>query len=115
MPPAMQGPFTAATIGFVISKPRSAVRAWTVSSVRKRRSHSVSGARAPDSSGSDSARSPPEQKALSPAPVRMTTRISSSSAISPMASARRQATSGLMALRRSGRLKISVATWPSRS
>src|SRR5688572_17958295 len=59
-------------------------------------------------------RSAPAQK-CPPVPVRIATRTSSSPSIVSQASARRTMTSGLTALRASGRLKVTVAMCPSTS
>ena len=59
-------------------------------------------------------RSAPAEK-LPPAPVTIPTRRASSPSSSSHASASRQSTSGLMALRLSGRFRVMVRTGPSRS
>lgn len=77
-----------------------------------RRSKSSAGARSPVISGSVVARSPPAQKARSPAPVRMATRSCASARKSTKASASRHSMRGVSALRASGRSSVMVATWP---
>src|ERR1700691_2969579 len=59
-------------------------------------------------------RSIPEQKAF-PAPVRITTRTDLSASAALSAATRSSIIGVEMALRLSGRFRVSVATWPSRS
>ena len=102
MPPARQWPLTRAIIGIVV--------------VQAKRSRSANSACGTDGSNWNEPaplpRSAPAQKALSPAPVSTTTRISLSdmACVSPGADALQH---GLfMALRCAGRSMVSHSAWP---
>ena len=102
-PPASAQPLTAPTIGFGIRcMPR--VKPFRPSSTISRMS---SGPASRMIGGMYSFRSAPAQKASSPAPVRMATSTESSSAKSAQAAIIALCTSGLTALRASGRLIVT--------
>ena len=103
-PPASAWPLIRPTIGL----PRLAisVNSSTKSSRLRWRSRSV---RFP----SKLERSAPAQKALSPAPVRTTTRTSASCLHQANAAARSRSIAPDNGLRCSGRLSVTVATWAS--
>src|ERR1039458_7500800 len=99
-PPASAAPFAAAMRG--LGKSRC---------VMPPKPLSVTG----NSPAAKAFRSMPAEKALSPAPVKITTQTSSSLSHESSASPRAMAVARLMALRASGRLMVRISTCPRRS
>ena len=103
VPPASAKPFTAAMSGFHVSKRVIPPKLKSFSSSRFARAVS---------SGISSLRSAPAQKARSPAPVRMPTQASSSRLNSAQASSISLLVWRSTEFNASGRLIVTVTTWP---